>query len=112
MAAPAFKHFDYDFEILETAVKNWDRRSVQREDNKTKVAAGRMSEVDFISYRDDRSSSIGCGPLKSPAAIYLTYRADATKSHLQRHGRRRRADWHVDTNGEVRQLLEETLLHM
>jgi len=43
-------------------------------------ASGRMSEVDFISYRDDLSSSIGCGPLKSPAAIYLTYRADATKS--------------------------------
>ena len=43
-------------------------------------ASGRMSEVDFISYRDDLSSSIGCGSLKSPAAIYLTYRADATKS--------------------------------
>jgi tetratricopeptide (TPR) repeat protein len=43
-------------------------------------ASGRMSEVDFISYRDDLSSSIGCGPLKSPAAIYLTYLSDITKS--------------------------------
>ena len=43
-------------------------------------ASGRMSEVDFISYRDDLSTSIGCGPLKSPAAIYLTYLSDITKS--------------------------------
>jgi endonuclease G len=46
MAAPVFKHFDYDFDILETAVKNWARRSAQREDNKAKVATGRLAEVE------------------------------------------------------------------
>lgn len=46
MAAPVFKHFDYDFDILETAVKNWARRSSQREDNKAKVATGRLAEVE------------------------------------------------------------------
>lgn len=42
MAAPIFKHFDYDFGVLDSAVSNWNRRSTQREDNKTKVAAGRL----------------------------------------------------------------------
>jgi endonuclease G len=46
MAAPVFKHFDYDFGVVESAVSNWNRRSTQREDNKTKVAAGRLSEVE------------------------------------------------------------------
>jgi endonuclease G len=44
MAAP--KHFDYDFGVLESAVGNWKRRSAKREDNKMKVAAGRLSEVE------------------------------------------------------------------
>ena len=46
MASPDFKHFDYDFGVLESAVGNWNRRSVKREDNKAKVAAGRLAEVE------------------------------------------------------------------
>jgi hypothetical protein len=42
----------------------------------TKVG-GRMSAVDFVTYRDDISTKIGCGALKSPPAISLTWRVDA-----------------------------------
>ncbi len=46
MAASAVKHFDYDFEILEGAVRNWTRRNKEREANKAKVATDRLSEVE------------------------------------------------------------------
>ena len=38
------------------------------------TAAG-LAGVDFITYRDDLSGSVGCGPLKTPMSVYLTWRA-------------------------------------
>jgi hypothetical protein len=42
---------------------------------------GRLSEVDFVTYRDDISTKIGCGPLKSPPTISLTWRPDASNAN-------------------------------
>jgi hypothetical protein len=33
--------------------------------------------VDFITYRDDLSGSISCGPFKEPARVYMTRRQGA-----------------------------------
>ena len=37
---------------------------------------GRMKTIDFVAFRDDLSSHIGCGPLKPALPVYLTWRAD------------------------------------
>ena len=34
--------------------------------------------VEFITYRKDLADNIGCGPLKPPMAVYLTWRAGST----------------------------------
>jgi tetratricopeptide (TPR) repeat protein len=38
------------------------------------AAAAALDEVDFISYRDDLSGSVTCGPLNAPLPVYLTWR--------------------------------------
>ena len=37
---------------------------------------GRMKTIDFVAFRDDLSSHIGCGPLKPSLPVYLTWRND------------------------------------
>ncbi len=66
-------------ERIECAAKGSAIFHVRTGDGVTRVS-GRMSEVEFITYRDDLSASIGCGPLKPPVAIYLTWRPDPAKS--------------------------------
>jgi hypothetical protein len=48
-------------------------------DGPARAAAESMAAVDFISYRDDLSGSISCGPMKSPLSVYLTWRAGTGK---------------------------------
>jgi tetratricopeptide (TPR) repeat protein len=38
---------------------------------------GRLTEVDFIAYRDDLSGGIACGPLTQPMHVYVTWRGGA-----------------------------------
>ncbi|MGB2716496.1 MAG: tetratricopeptide repeat protein [Vicinamibacterales bacterium] len=38
----------------------------------------RMSEVEFITYRDDLTGRVTCGPLKSPLPSIVTWRADSS----------------------------------
>jgi hypothetical protein len=33
-----------------------------------------MQDVDFITYRDDLAGSVGCGPLKEPLPVYVTWK--------------------------------------
>ena len=40
-----------------------------------RAAAPKMTAVEFITYREDLTGSVACGPLKSPAPVYLTWRA-------------------------------------
>jgi tetratricopeptide (TPR) repeat protein len=44
----------------------------------TPLAARRFEDVEFITYRDDLSGNIGCGPLKPPLPVYATLRALGT----------------------------------
>ena len=39
--------------------------------------AAKFDAVDFISYRDDLTGSITCGPIKEPQRVYLTWRRGA-----------------------------------
>ena len=39
--------------------------------------AAKFDAVDFISYRDDLTGSITCGPIKEPQRVYLTWRPGA-----------------------------------
>ncbi|MGH9307728.1 MAG: hypothetical protein ACRD1U_00035 [Vicinamibacterales bacterium] len=34
-----------------------------------------LDKVDFISYRNDLTGTIACGPLKDPARVYLTWKS-------------------------------------
>jgi hypothetical protein len=36
-----------------------------------------MAAVDFVTYRDDLTGTIACGPLKDPARVYITWRSRA-----------------------------------
>ena len=38
----------------------------------------KFDSVEFITYRKDLAGNIGCGPLKPPMAVYLTWRAGTT----------------------------------
>ena len=36
--------------------------------------AAKFEAVDFITYRDDLSGALTCGPLKEPMPVYVTWR--------------------------------------
>jgi hypothetical protein len=38
---------------------------------------GKLSDVDFIAYRDDLSGGIGCGPVAQPMHVFVTWRGTA-----------------------------------
>ena len=46
MSAPNLEHFDFDTTLLKAAARNWRSREFQRENNKIKVATGRLKEVE------------------------------------------------------------------
>ena len=41
------------------------------------LQAENLEKVEFITYREDLSGSVSCGPWKQPAAVYATWRAGA-----------------------------------
>jgi hypothetical protein len=41
------------------------------------LEAASLTEVDFITYRNDLTGSVSCGPLKAPLPVYVTWRAGA-----------------------------------
>jgi tetratricopeptide (TPR) repeat protein len=47
---------------------------VQTPDGPVVVRATRLSDVDFITYRDDLSGNVGCGPMKEPMMVYVTWK--------------------------------------
>lgn len=47
-----------------------------------RIAAPRMQDVDFITYRDDLKGSVGCGPLKEPMRVYVTWRPGAASTKV------------------------------
>jgi hypothetical protein len=40
----------------------------------TPIEAARLADVDFISYRDDLTGGVGCGPFKEPMRVYIAWR--------------------------------------
>jgi hypothetical protein len=51
---------------------------VRVSDKIVRLAARRMDQVDFITYRDDLSGSVSCGALKEPMRVYVTSRRAST----------------------------------
>lgn len=49
-------------------------------DGPQQLATPRLSDVDFITYRDDLAGTMTCGPLASPMRVYLTSRPHAAAS--------------------------------
>lgn len=39
-----------------------------------RLPASRMADVDFITYREDVTGTVSCGPLKEPMKVYVTWR--------------------------------------
>jgi thioredoxin-like negative regulator of GroEL len=48
-----------------------------------RATARRMADVDFITYRNDLTGSVGCGPVKPPLPVYLTWRLDGTTPEVK-----------------------------
>jgi tetratricopeptide (TPR) repeat protein len=47
------------------------------------VMSPKMSDVDHITYRDDLTGTVGCGQLKQPLAVLVTWRAATGKSGVK-----------------------------
>jgi hypothetical protein len=54
--------------------------NVKSGDTVVSASAPALGDIELITYRDDLGSSLGCGPLKAPLPVYLTWRmaADGT----------------------------------
>ena len=50
---------------------------VQNETGTQRFTSSDLSSVEFITYRDDLSGSVGCGNLKEPMRVYVTWRPGA-----------------------------------
>jgi hypothetical protein len=48
--------------------------TVKAGDTVVNAAAPTFNDIEFITYRDDVGGSVTCGPLKTPMAVYLTWR--------------------------------------
>jgi hypothetical protein len=51
-------------------------RSSRAERWKSTVCSSRDRTVEFITHRDELAGSVGCGPVKGPPEVYVTWRAD------------------------------------
>jgi hypothetical protein len=47
---------------------------VRSTDGISQLEAGRLADVQFISYRNDLRGNVSCGPLKDPIHVYVTWR--------------------------------------
>jgi hypothetical protein len=54
--------------------------NVKAGDTVVSATAPTFNDIDFITYRDDLGSTVTCGPLKTPMAVYLTWRKGADGS--------------------------------
>jgi hypothetical protein len=70
-------------ERIECSAKGSAVFHVQTADGPAQTAATRMADVEFITYRDDLTGKIGCGPMKPPMSVYLTWRADSAKPAIK-----------------------------
>ena len=70
-------------ERIDCAAKGSAVFHVQTADGPAQAAAPRMADVDFITYRDDLTGKIGCGPMKPPVSVYLTWRGDSAKPAIK-----------------------------
>jgi hypothetical protein len=44
----------------------------------TTLRVTRLTDVDFISYRDDLAGTVSCGALKEPMRVYVTWKDGGT----------------------------------
>jgi hypothetical protein len=54
--------------------------NVKAGDTVVSATAPTFNDIEFITYRDDLGSTVTCGPLKTPMAVYLTWRKGADGS--------------------------------
>jgi hypothetical protein len=50
---------------------------VLKEPGTPRQLVGKLSDVDFIAYRDDLTGGIACGPVPQPMHVYITWRGNA-----------------------------------
>lgn len=48
---------------------------VRADDGTHTIAAPKIADVEFITYREDLKGGVACGPLKPPARVYVTWKA-------------------------------------
>jgi hypothetical protein len=52
--------------------------NVEVEGRLLRLSAKQLSEIDFITYRDEPPGAVSCGPLPKPMRVLATYRARPT----------------------------------
>ena len=82
---PAFRRVEAGEHRLEGTLERIDcpaggpaRFAVREPAGVTTLGVARMTDVDFISYRDDLSGSVSCGALKEPIRVYVTWKDGAS----------------------------------
>jgi hypothetical protein len=76
---PAFRTMQAGEQRIEGVLERIDcpggapvRFMVREASGLTALAVARMADVDFISYRDDLTGGVSCGPFKEPMRVYVT----------------------------------------
>jgi hypothetical protein len=69
------ERFEGALERIECA-KTGVTLQVRTGDGLVPVTSPDMQTVEFITYRDDLSGRVGCGPVKGAPKVYVTWRAD------------------------------------
>jgi hypothetical protein len=83
-AATVFRRLEAGEQRLEGMLEQIECRGasavfhVRAVDGLVRLTAPRMSEVDFITYRDDVSGAIACGPLATPLRVYVAWKPGST----------------------------------
>lgn len=81
---PVFRRLEAGEQRLEGMLEQIECRGasavlhVRAVDGLVRLTAPRMSEVDFITYRDDVSGAIACGPLATPLRVYVAWKPGST----------------------------------
>jgi len=58
--------------------------SVKAGDTAVSATAATLNDIEFITYRDDLGGSVTRGPLRTPMAVYLTWRKAQTARRASR----------------------------
>jgi hypothetical protein len=55
---------------------------VRTDEGAQKFQVSKMSDVEFITYREDLTGEVACGPMKKPLPVFVTWKAGAAEMRI------------------------------